>query len=320
MSSQICYFPETTNYPDAKSAVLPLKRKENKEGRGIRYFPELGGGQSASATSTQKIAAEQLTPRVEETLHLDESYIEMAAQIGSGKLDQKKQAALLKDVIAATVRATIAEVQADPEKFQLEHPKSPWLPGYLKQFAAPLMENEPTEAKPSFEKDRLIKFQKIGQLLKRTREKRGLSHNQLNHLTHVLKAHIVAIEAGDLAALPEPLYVKGFIHRLGDALGLNGKAIAATFPMPKPPEARHHLAKKKAEDDWTVEAGRYVGYTALMMGAVSGLSWSLNQAQQPVQPAQPVTPPSNNQATDEVAPQIVQTDAKISPPEMMQMP
>ena len=65
---------------------------------------------------------------------------------------------------------------------------------------------------------------------------------------------------------------------------LNGEAIAATFPMPKKAESRYQTTKK-VEDKWTTEAGRYVGYTALMMGAVSGLSWSLNQSQQPATPA-----------------------------------
>ncbi|AFY39025.1 hypothetical protein Lepto7376_2765 [[Leptolyngbya] sp. PCC 7376] len=320
MTSQLCYFPEMTQPSDAKSTVLPLKRKAKKEETVIRYFPELEDAEAQARTSAGRMTAAKLTPRIHEALNSDESYIAAIAQIGTGKIDAKKQAELLRNVVAATVRATITEVQTAPEKFQLDYPKSPWLPGYLKQLTAPLLEKTPDPEVASFEKDRLIKFQKIGQLLKRTREKRGLSHNQLNHLTHILTSHIVAIEAGDFKSLPEPLYVKGFIHRLGDALGLNGKAIAATFPMPKPPESRYKTAKK-AQDTWTTEAGRYMGYTALMMGAVSGLSWSLQQAQKSVQPApQPVTPPSNNQAADEVAPQIVQTDAKISPPEMMRMP
>ncbi|OKH11240.1 helix-turn-helix domain-containing protein [[Limnothrix rosea] IAM M-220] len=320
-TSQICYFPEGTTRQKTEANVLPLQRKVTKEEKVIHYFPDIDetGLGANTATATEGLAKQELTRRIQKSLMFDESYMAAIATIDASKSDTKKKEALLKKVIAATVKATIAEVQATPEKFQLEHPKSPWLPGYLKQLAAPLIEPEPAPKTSSFEQERQVKFKKIGELLKRTREKRGFTHSKLNHMTHILTAHIIAIEAGELEKLPEALYVKGFIRRLGTALGLNGEAIAATFPMPKQTESRYK-GTKKVEDNWTTEAGRYVGYTALMMGAVSGLSWSLNQSQQPVTPAQPLAPPPANQATDEIAPQIVQTDAKISPPEMMQMP
>ncbi len=321
MSSQICYFPEGTTSHALEAKVLPLKRKTTKEASAIHYFPDADEAdlKASADAAIERLAQQDLTRRIQESLIFDESYMAAIAGLDTGKVDTKKKEALLKKVIATTVQATVSEVQAAPEKFQLEHPKSPWLPGYLKQLASPLLDTEPTSTVSSFERERQVQFKKIGELLKRTREKRGFTHSKLNHMTHILTAHIVAIEAGELEKLPEAPYVKGFIRRLGEALSLNGEAIAATFPMETKTESRYQ-ATKKVEDNWTTEARRYVGYTALMMGAVSGLSWSLNQSQEPVAPVQPVTPPPANQATDEVAPQIVQTDAKISPPEMMQMP
>lgn len=328
MSSQICYFPEAINPDKAIAKVLSLPHAlphtqnsstSHGDKKAIHYFPEMDADGAVpddlNTLTTKEQAIAQLTTQVKEKLGFEEAYMDTLMQLDVSMADEAKAETLLQDLISTTVKTTVTEVQATPEQFQLEHPKSPWLPGYLKQWQGTNPEAEQTALK----KEQLLQLGKIGQLLKRTRVKRGLSHTRLHHMTHIMKGHIVAIELGELHKLPEPLYIKGFIRRLGDALELNGEAIAATFPM-KQERTRCSTNKPHQVQAWQVEAGRYVGYTALMMGAISGLSWSLNNAQRTITPVGTMSPPSINQASDEVAPQIVQTEAKITPPEMMSTP
>jgi len=42
---------------------------------------------------------------------------------------------------------------------------------------------------------------------------------------------IRAIEAGNLKELPEGVYIRGFLRRYADALGLDGHALASEFPL-----------------------------------------------------------------------------------------
>lgn len=43
-----------------------------------------------------------------------------------------------------------------------------------------------------------------------------------------------AIENGNWELLPEDVFVRGFIRLMGNALGFNGTALAASLPAPEP--------------------------------------------------------------------------------------
>lgn len=49
--------------------------------------------------------------------------------------------------------------------------------------------------------------------------------------TFIQAYQLKAIEAGDINALPQAVYVQGFIKKFAIALGLNGQEIAAGFPI-----------------------------------------------------------------------------------------
>lgn len=153
----------------------------------------------------------------------------------------------------------------------------------------------------------------IGQELLRAREDRSLSVFQLHTQTLVPMHHIEALEKGRLYELPEDVYIRGFIRRIGNALGLNGVAIAASLPEPDP--------VKSVVPSWynsTALPGfqlnsihLYVGYTALIAGAIGGLGLMSKQAAPKASVEfKPVPAPSSHTST---SPKAERAEAKSKP-------
>ncbi len=132
-------------------------------------------------------------------------------------------------------------------------------------------------AKQARVEQRLEKFREIGQQLKKGREARGLCMNDLQMYTHIPVRQMEAVERGDMESLPAEVYVRGFIRVMGNALGFNGTAIAASLPSSETQESL--VPSLFQSDKKTPKLGLdispmhlYVGYTALVAGAVGGLS------------------------------------------------
>lgn len=71
----------------------------------------------------------------------------------------------------------------------------------------------------------------IGARLLEERQKQGISLDEIAAKTYIPLRLLSAIEAGRLDALPEPVFVQGFIRRYADVLGLDGTAISKEFPV-----------------------------------------------------------------------------------------
>lgn len=65
----------------------------------------------------------------------------------------------------------------------------------------------------------------LGNKLKQARLDQGLSLEQLNERTKIQKHHLEGIEAGDYSAIPGAFYVRAFIKRYAQAVGLDGEAL-----------------------------------------------------------------------------------------------
>jgi len=134
-------------------------------------------------------------------------------------------------------------------------------------------------------------LRKIGQQLRQARQARSLKKTQLQTQTHIPLHHIEALEAGRVEELPEDVYVRGFIRRLGDVLGLDGAALVAALPAPEPlksvllPSA--YQPEYKASRFYLTPTHLYLSYTALVAGAIGGLAWISQQA-----PKEPLYQPS----------------------------
>jgi len=146
-------------------------------------------------------------------------------------------------------------------------------------------------------------LQELGRELCKGRQVRSLSLQQLHSQTLVPLHHIESIENGEMEKLPQDIYVRGFIRRLGDALGLDGTAMANALPKADPsPIPSTYLSvsdSESAEGFQMSPVHLYIGYTALMAGAIGGVGWL---SQQPVVPGANAAPPTQVTPPASVAP------------------
>jgi cytoskeleton protein RodZ len=131
---------------------------------------------------------------------------------------------------------------------------------------------------------RVETLREIGKQLREARELQGLSLAQLNIYTHVPPHQIKAIENGNWDELPEEVYVRGFIRVMGNSLGLNGTKIVAALPAPEPVKTIAPVWYKNEKSSGGMAFDirpmhLYVGYTALVAGAVGGLSLMSQQTE-----------------------------------------
>jgi cytoskeleton protein RodZ len=166
-------------------------------------------------------------------------------------------------------------------------------------------------------------LRQLGQELKQVRELRSLSVAELHQQTHVPIHHIKAMEAGEVERLPEDIYVRGFVRQIGDALNLNGIAIANLIPTidaaTNPVPSWYH--EQPGGDFYHLHL--YAGYTALIAGTMGSLVLMNQQPFDPTAISQNlewlnVFQPSENESSErfEVVPMMNGTgiDA-IAPPD-----
>lgn len=140
--------------------------------------------------------------------------------------------------------------------------------------------------------------------MREARQAKALSIEQVHSQTWVPIHQLKALEAGQVEQLPEDIFVRGFIRRAADALGLDGCELADSLPGLEaarsvvPSWARSRIAPSSAQA-CLQPAHLYVGYAALMAGAVGSLAW---MTQHPVSPGvlqqlAPSDPPAPEQQT-----------------------
>ena len=121
---------------------------------------------------------------------------------------------------------------------------------------------------------RMVCLRQIGQQLQKTRQSKGLSLDHIQLSTHIRTELIEALENGNSKELPDDIFVRGYIRRYGDALGLNGVALAASLPEQAaiPVNQPFSYQSKKGMGLEIRPTHLYLGYTALLAGAMGGLA------------------------------------------------
>ncbi|MCM0589685.1 MAG: helix-turn-helix domain-containing protein [Gloeotrichia echinulata IR180] len=117
-------------------------------------------------------------------------------------------------------------------------------------------------------------LQEISIHLRQVRQEKSMRIEEIAAKTRIRLAFLQALEAGRFEDLPEPIYVQGFIRRYGDALGLDGIAIAQTFAthiFPIHANNSHILDKKRS-----IYIPLFVPYILLLVLASTGLVYTLN--------------------------------------------
>ncbi len=83
----------------------------------------------------------------------------------------------------------------------------------------------------SFNNAQQEQLKEIGAYLRQVRQEKSIRIEQLTAQTLIRQAFLEALEEGRHEELPEPIFVQGFIRRYGDALGLDGTALAKNFAI-----------------------------------------------------------------------------------------
>jgi cytoskeletal protein RodZ len=89
----------------------------------------------------------------------------------------------------------------------------------------------------------------FGEMLKDAREARGLSLDRVVEATRVARHHLVALENGDLEALPAGPFAKGYIEAYGKAVGIDPRPVIEAYRA----EARHRAGGTGGAQDRTIE-------------------------------------------------------------------
>lgn len=179
-----------------------------------------------------------------------------------------------------------------------------------------------TRADSPANQKRLTLLRQIGAALQQTRQEKGISLDQLYSSTWIPVHQIRALEMADMDRLPEDIYVQGFIRRLGDALGLDGRTLANTLQVLESSKAVIPSWHQRSPETPTLRPMHlYLSYAALMAGALGGLAWISYDSTANELPAQTSPAPSqqsltqSSRGTTQVAP-ASQNSAAISTPEM----
>lgn len=88
-----------------------------------------------------------------------------------------------------------------------------------------------------FDAAQIEQLKEIGTYLRQMREERSVSLDEISTKTYVPMRMLRALENAQFDILPEPVFVRGFIRRYADALGLDGLGIAKSFPLQPTPAA-----------------------------------------------------------------------------------
>jgi cytoskeletal protein RodZ len=120
----------------------------------------------------------------------------------------------------------------------------------------------------SFDQEQVQKLTEIGTFLRNLRAKKGMSLEEISTKTMVQQRFLDAIEKGEYEQLPEPLYIRGFIRRFAEALGIDGIPISESFPLgnvlPGSANSKYSAGNTPLRP-WHL----YVLYLAAVLGAVA---------------------------------------------------
>ena len=117
-------------------------------------------------------------------------------------------------------------------------------------------------------------LRRIGQMLKETREEKGLTLDEISKILVIKKQVILAIEAGDWEKLPPPVYVKGYVNQYAAMLHVVDLLQAEIArPESPPPEETERTAaevrRERAPWAWTPKSTKIAAAAVVAAIAVA---------------------------------------------------
>ncbi len=92
-------------------------------------------------------------------------------------------------------------------------------------------------------------MKELGQKLRDTRERLGITLEEVENATRIRTYHLAALERGDIESLPSPVQVRGFIGNYADYLGLDSNEILLEYAeklQSRRPKKRTPAAQKES--------------------------------------------------------------------------
>jgi cytoskeleton protein RodZ len=86
----------------------------------------------------------------------------------------------------------------------------------------------------------------VGTLLKRERERRGISIRDVMDSTKISRRNLTALEEGQVTSLPHPVYLKGYVRNIAKMVGLDADELALVVDLQYDPEAARYLPQAAA--------------------------------------------------------------------------
>ncbi|MEO1144689.1 MAG: helix-turn-helix domain-containing protein [Cyanobacteria bacterium J06638_22] len=150
----------------------------------------------------------------------------------------------------------------------------------------PPVAKRPAKPKAPVDEKRAAVLASLGEQLQQARLEQSLSLEYLHLKTWIPLHQLRALETGEAEALPEDIYIEGFVRRIAPLLKVAHEELLAPLRSLRPTTAIPNISKKLAamspknqqKEVSLKPAHLYLGYAALMTGAASGLVW---MAQQP---------------------------------------
>jgi cytoskeleton protein RodZ len=157
----------------------------------------------------------------------------------------------------------------------------------------------------------------IGTALREGRERKGLSVEEVEEKTKISPSVIVALEEGNKARFPHPVYAKGFVRSYALLLGLDATELCAHFsreyPVPsdndQPETHAPHITVKMHDSNHVAIAVRIAAIVGIL--ALGALGWYVFDAYRSRSAPAPVA---------EVAPPQAPAPTQVAPPASMPAP
>lgn len=137
----------------------------------------------------------------------------------------------------------------------------------------------------TYNAEQVARLREIGQYLRQVREEKHLSLEEIAARTRIQTRLLRAIEEGQVRALPEPIYVQGFLRQYAGVLqlaDLDLQSLNLVPPVTPTPTARPQTGSPLRPFHL------YLTYLALILGAVAVLSYLMR----PSSPHAPTPEPS----------------------------
>ena len=132
-----------------------------------------------------------------------------------------------------------------------------------------------------FSSEQITQLQEIGSYLRQRRVEQSVSLKQVSLRTQIRSEVLKALEDGEVAYLPEPVYTRNLIRHYGNALRIDGEALANAFPYSAAPVVLQNWQQSTQgsgggfKQDQTSRRSTRIGIYILCLFLVVGLAYGV---------------------------------------------